>query len=68
MGIGGAVLYGLVVMAGRKLSRLSMRANRLLASIWHMSLEGAALSGASFHALPHDSVQSSDEQHEGERS
>ena len=52
MGIGGAAVYGLALMAFRGLERLGALIARLLGGAWHWFVEGAALHGAHLYAPP----------------
>ena len=53
MGIAGAALYSLVLMAVRELRELGLRARHLLRSCGHEFFAGGALYGASFYEMPH---------------
>ena len=57
MGIAGAALYSLVLIAGRKLAWLASHAKHASRSVWRLLLEGAAPYGASPHAVPHARLQ-----------
>lgn len=59
MGIAGAALYSLVLIAGRKLVRLSSHAKPAFRSVRRLLLEGVARHGARLRAAPHTNVQRS---------
>src|SRR5262245_7634303 len=59
MGIAGAGLLSLILLAGRELVLLSSQAKRALLSVWRWLGEGRA-HGASLHATPPASFQQSD--------
>jgi len=52
MGIGGAAVYGLALMAFRGLEWLGSHIARLLGGAWRWFVEGAALYGADLYASP----------------
>ena len=52
MGIGGAALYSLVLMIGRKLSQLDSCAGRALRWIGREIIDGAAQHVESLYAMP----------------
>jgi hypothetical protein len=59
MGIAGAALYSLVLIAGRALAPLPSHAKHALHWVCRLVLESAAHHGANLHAAPHVSVQQS---------
>jgi hypothetical protein len=52
MGIGGAALYRVALIAGRQLARLPSRGKRAPPWAWQLFLDGAAHYGARLHAFP----------------
>ena len=59
MGIAGAALYSLALLAGRELARLASHAKHTLRGGWPLVLEGAAGHRASLHPAPHTEIQNS---------
>jgi len=59
MGIAGAALYSLVLIAGRELARLPSHAQHALRWVWRLLLEGGAHYSASVHASPRVNDQQS---------
>ena len=53
MGIAGAALYSLALIAGRELAQVLTGAKRPLRSAWQAFLYGAALCGAGLYPRPH---------------
>lgn len=59
MGIAGAAIYSIVLIAFRKLVRLPSHAKRAFRWVWRLLLEGAAHHGASLHVATHANVRRS---------
>jgi hypothetical protein len=57
MGIAGAALYSLALIAGRELVRLPAHVKHALRGVWRPLLEGAAHCGASLHPASHAEIQ-----------
>jgi len=59
MGVAGAALYSLLLIAGHELAGLPSHAQHTQRSVWQLLLEGAAHYGASVRASPRVNDQQS---------